>query len=175
MKITRELLIATALVVVVHVAGIAIGVALSRTVGAHPPPPLPPLERIVSELRLDVEQAASVRATLDTLRTTIDGLRAEIDPQIASALDDATTEIRAVLRDDQRALFDRWRTDRPPHGPPPHGPPPHGPPPHGPPPHGPPPHGPPPPGFDPLRPPPPGAPGFDLREAPPRPDTPPLP
>jgi Spy/CpxP family protein refolding chaperone len=102
-------------VIGIFALGIVFGLALSFVFvhhvipAAHTPQPREgpmPIERMTTELGLDPDQQEKVRAILEKGHVTMRGI-----------LDDTSREIRAVLRPDQQAKFDRMRPRSPfPHG-----------------------------------------------------------
>src|SRR5262245_60935944 len=102
-------------VIGIFALGIVFGLALSFVLVHHVIPearmgqpregPMP-IERMTSELDLDADQQAKVRAIIDKGHATMHGI-----------LDGTSREIVALLRPDQQAKFDRMRPRSPfPHG-----------------------------------------------------------
>jgi Spy/CpxP family protein refolding chaperone len=98
-------------VVGIFALGVVFGLAISFVLVHHVIPsdrmgqsrqgPMP-IERMAKELDLDAAQQEQVRAILEKGHATVRGI-----------LDDTSREIRAVLRPDQQAKFDRMRPRSP--------------------------------------------------------------
>jgi hypothetical protein len=106
--------------------------------GGPPPPPRPSPEEVrrkvvadmTSKIKLDAEQVKQLNAIMDQTHTDFEALREKYKPewdalnQKREALTEKqrpeqdairthqTERIRAMLRDDQRPLFEAWRTER---------------------------------------------------------------
>jgi len=63
-------------------------------------------------LNLDATQRDQVRAIVAATQQQIQTIRQQSDPQLGSAIQTAVSQVRAVLRPDQREEFDRLVAER---------------------------------------------------------------
>ena len=63
-------------------------------------------------LNLDATQRDQVRAIVAATQQQIQTIRQQSDPQLGSAIQTAVSQVRAVLRTDQREEFDRLVAER---------------------------------------------------------------
>ena len=63
-------------------------------------------------LNLDATQRYQVRAIVAATQQQIQTIRQQSDPQLGSAIQTAVSQVRAVLRTDQREEFDRLVAER---------------------------------------------------------------
>lgn len=83
--------------------------------GPGGPPPLPPevMNRLASELELDAAQHEQVKKILDDRRERLDQVHREARERFDKEQRDLHAAIRAVLRPEQQARFDKFLDRRP--------------------------------------------------------------
>jgi hypothetical protein len=79
------------------------------------PPPLPPdiVNRLTSELQLDATQQEQMKKILDEHRGHLDTVHREARERFDTEQRELHAALRAVLRQDQQAKFDRFLDRRP--------------------------------------------------------------
>jgi hypothetical protein len=106
------------LLVLVFLAGIAVGVVGTRAVVrrvvqqalVHPERVQSLLERnLTRRLRLDNEQQVKLHAILTDTRSQMTDLRKEFQPQAAAVLQDTDKKISALLTPDQQARYEKFK------------------------------------------------------------------
>ncbi|HEX9366269.1 MAG TPA: hypothetical protein VF921_06570 [Vicinamibacterales bacterium] len=83
--------------------------------GRGGPPPLPPdvVDRLASDLKLDAAQQDQVRKIVDDRRARLEAVHREARERFDKEQTDLHAAIRAVLRPDQQAEFDKFVSRRP--------------------------------------------------------------
>jgi hypothetical protein len=70
------------------------------------------VEDVRSRLKLDDQQVAQYNAILDTTRQQFDQLHDKLNAEGRSIHDQQVEKVNAILRPDQKPLYEKWRAER---------------------------------------------------------------